>query len=220
MLRLWSPTRPNGRLRLFCPRIQRFHRHFLTPSSFQRLAPLEENHFWFGARNNLIVWALRKWFPEKGKLMEIGCGTGYVLSRIEKDFPGLELCGSEIYTTGLEFASKRLSRTELLQMDALNIPYEGEFDIIGLFDTLEHIQEDEAFWLRFIGHWFRATDLSSPCRNTVFCGVIWMNSAAIFGGMKEMNSWPKFKNRVSAYWRFPLLSSPDFPLLWLSGLLL
>ena len=137
-----SPGQAGGFIS-FAPESATFYEHF-PPDSFQRLAPLEAQHFWFRARNNLIIWALHKWFPEKGKLMEIGCGTGFVLSRIEKDFPKLELCGSEIYSDGLKFASERLFRTELLQMDALNIPYQGEFDVIGLFDTLEHIQQDEA----------------------------------------------------------------------------
>lgn len=28
-------------------------------------------------------------------------------------------------------------------MDARRIPFEGEFDVIGAFDVLEHIEEDE-----------------------------------------------------------------------------
>jgi SAM-dependent methyltransferase len=30
-----------------------------------------------------------------------------------------------------------------MQMDARNIPFEEEFDVIGAFDVLEHIEEDE-----------------------------------------------------------------------------
>ncbi len=138
----YQPGRIGGILS-FAPESSAFNEHF-PPDSFQRLAPLEEGHFWFRARNELIVWAVRRWFPSKGKSMEIGCGTGYVLSRIEKDFPEMELCGAEIYASGLEFAAKRLARSPLIQMDALNIPYRDEFDMIALFDTLEHIPQDEA----------------------------------------------------------------------------
>jgi SAM-dependent methyltransferase len=31
----------------------------------------------------------------------------------------------------------------LFQMDARKIPFESEFDVIGAFDVLEHIEEDE-----------------------------------------------------------------------------
>jgi SAM-dependent methyltransferase len=37
-----------------------------------------------------------------------------------------------------------LRGVELLQMDARRLPYVDEFDVIGAFDVLEHIEEDEA----------------------------------------------------------------------------
>jgi SAM-dependent methyltransferase len=112
-------------------------------SGFERLAPLEERNFWFRSRNELIAWGARKWLAAEGKFLEIGCGTGFVLSRMEREFPRLECFGSEIYGTGLVYASKRLKRTELFQMDARHIPFQDEFNAIGLFDTLEHIPDDE-----------------------------------------------------------------------------
>ena len=105
--------------------------------------PLEERHFWFRSRNELILWALRKWFRPEGKFLEIGCGTAFVLSALERAVPGLELYGSEIHANGLEQAAVRLKRAQLFQMDARRIPYRQEFDLVGMFDVLEHIPEDE-----------------------------------------------------------------------------
>lgn len=127
----------------FAPELAAFNEH-CPPDSFERLAPVEKGHFWFETRSNLIAWALRKCFSTKGKFLEIGCGNGFVLSRIERDFPQLELHGAEIYLEGLRFSSQRLQRADLIQMNALAIPYREEFDLIGMFDTLEHIREDEA----------------------------------------------------------------------------
>lgn len=112
------------------------------PDLFARLARLEAENFWFRSRNRLIIWALKKYFSQQEKFLEIGCGTGYVLSGIESSFPQLKLSGSEIFTQGLEFASQRLNHTQLFQMDALSIPFDNEFDGIGLFDVLEHIEAD------------------------------------------------------------------------------
>ncbi|MGA7936741.1 MAG: class I SAM-dependent methyltransferase, partial [Kovacikia sp.] len=109
---------------------------------FNQLVKLEASNFWFCSRNRLIIWALRHYFSDISNFLEIGCGTGYVLSGIESAFPKFTLFGSEIFTTGLEFASQRLSRTTLFQMDARQIPFQDEFDVIGAFDVLEHIQED------------------------------------------------------------------------------
>jgi len=112
------------------------------PHYFELLVELESNHFWFRSRNQLVIWAIQQYFPKAKNFLEIGCGTGFVLSAIEKAFPGYTLYGSEIYSAGLNFAAKRLIRTNLFQMDARQIPFYNEFDIIGAFDMLEHIADD------------------------------------------------------------------------------
>ena len=111
---------------------------------FARLADQEAGNFWFRARNRLVVWALHRYFPKAQNFLEIGCGTGFVLSGIKEAFPGLALFGSEVFSEGLAFAATRLPTVELFQMDARRIPFRDEFDLIGAFDVLEHVKEDEA----------------------------------------------------------------------------
>lgn len=110
---------------------------------FERLAGLEAKNFWFRARNRLLAWALRRHFPRAKSLLEVGCGTGFVLAMLEREFPSLELSGSEMFQEGLEFAEGRLSRARLFQIDARRIPFQDEFDVVGAFDVVEHILEDE-----------------------------------------------------------------------------
>lgn len=110
---------------------------------FSQLVKLEDNHFWFRARNRIIISTLKKFTPEFKTFLEIGCGTGYVLSGIAKAFPEAEFSGCDIYPEGLFFASARLPEVKLLQIDAGNIPFFKEFDVIGAFDVLEHIEYDE-----------------------------------------------------------------------------
>jgi SAM-dependent methyltransferase len=109
---------------------------------FARLADMEAGNFWFRSRNRLLIWALRRYFPEAKSLLEIGCGTGFVLSGLRQAFPQLKLSGSEIFCEGLAFAAERLPGVELFQMDARRIPFREEFDLIGAFDMLEHVKED------------------------------------------------------------------------------
>ena len=109
---------------------------------FHRLAKLESDNFWFRSRNQLIVWALRRYFPRAESLLEIGCGTGFILSGIKEALPEITLTGSEVFGAGLRFAAQRLPGVELFQMDARRIPFTEEFDVIGAFDVLEHVKED------------------------------------------------------------------------------
>lgn len=110
---------------------------------FAELARLEAGNFWFRNRNKIIVRALNDYIPKLTDFLEIGCGTGYVLSGIAESFPGIRLSGSEVFIEGLTFAARRLPRADLFQMDARNIPFYEAFDAIGAFDVLEHIREDE-----------------------------------------------------------------------------
>lgn len=110
---------------------------------FAELARLEEANFWFRARNKLILWALRTCMPRARNFLEVGCGTGFVLSGIAEAHPGIALSGSEIFLAGLSHAAKRVPAAYLMQMDARRVPFANEYDAIGAFDVLEHIDEDD-----------------------------------------------------------------------------
>lgn len=131
--------------------------------AFTKLVTLETKNFWFVSRNQLIIWALQRYFPQAKNFLEIGCGTGFVLSGIERAVPQLTLYGSEIFTAGLGFAAQRLSKAELFQMDARQIPFENEFDAIAAFDVLEHIKEDTTV----LSQMYRATKDSGGIMLTV-----------------------------------------------------
>jgi SAM-dependent methyltransferase len=110
---------------------------------FPSLINIEEGHFWFEARNEFLTWILGKYFPQAESFLEIGCGTGYVLMNFKEQFPQLRFSGAELLVDGLKFARERNPKADLFQMDAREIPFENEFDVIGTFDMLEHIEEDE-----------------------------------------------------------------------------
>jgi SAM-dependent methyltransferase len=112
-------------------------------SYFKELFDLEACNFWFCARNKLILWALERYFPRAMSFLEIGCGTGFVLSGLATVKPQLGLFGSEISVAGLEYASGRVPVAKYFQMDARAIPFIDEFAVIGAFDVLEHIKEDQ-----------------------------------------------------------------------------
>ena len=113
-------------------------------SFFAELFALEAQNFWFRARNELILWAMSRYFSGLRNFLEIGCGTGYVLSGVRAAFPSAALVGSEIFVSGLAFAAGRVPSAEFYQIDATAIPFREHFDVIGAFDVLEHIEDDES----------------------------------------------------------------------------
>ncbi len=112
-------------------------------NAHERLFKSENSCFWFPERNKLLTWVMKKYFPFAESFLEVGCGTGYVLSGLSLTFSGIRYTGADIFTSGLKFAASRAPQAEFMQMDARRIPFNNEFDVIGAFDMIEHVDEDE-----------------------------------------------------------------------------
>lgn len=108
---------------------------------FDQLAMVEEESFWFRGRNRLIVQLTSEVSEPGDRFLEIGCGTGYVLRALAREC-GLRVTGAELYSEGLEHARVRVPEAELVELDAREMPYEEEFDLVGAFDVLEHVDDD------------------------------------------------------------------------------
>lgn len=110
--------------------------------AFQDLAAVEDGYFWFAARNALIGWARSAYFADSRSFLEVGCGNGQVLRALQQADPGLRLTASEAFFEGLHVAASRLSGVDLLRADVRCLPFDEEFDVVGAFDVLEHVDDD------------------------------------------------------------------------------
>src|SRR5262249_34989049 len=75
--------------------------------SYVGLRAIEDGHFWFTTRNEMITWLVQRFAAHAGRVMEIGCGTGFVLFALRKALPSAYLSGSELHSQGLSFARQR-----------------------------------------------------------------------------------------------------------------
>lgn len=126
-----------------CPQIDAREQNSYDPAFHAELASLEDRNFWFQARSRLIVHLAHKYFSRcAGAILEIGCGTGQVLRALRDAFPKARIYGSDLFISGLKFAQRRVPDAKLMQMDATNIPFADQFDLIGAFDVVEHIPDD------------------------------------------------------------------------------
>ena len=114
------------------------------PFFFNRLARIEDQHFWFRARNRLIFEVTKRissTLPPGHLVLEVGCGTGNVLRMLRRACPDGMVVGLELWFDGLRHAQSR-SAGFLVQGDVRNCPFGKPFDLIGLFDVLEHVPEE------------------------------------------------------------------------------
>jgi SAM-dependent methyltransferase len=113
-------------------------------ADFDRLASSEAGSFWFRGRNRILLATLDAEFPQATSFLEVGCGNGYVLGAVAARHPEMRLVGSDLSAAGLAHARARAPGATLLRADARELPFDGELDVAGAFDVIEHIPEDEA----------------------------------------------------------------------------
>jgi SAM-dependent methyltransferase len=106
------------------------------------LMAAEQWHFWFQARRRLVLWAIGRLSDGTGSLLDVGCGTGFVLEGIRARFPRMDLSGCDAAPDALLFASRRVPGAFVFQAGAAGLPFEEEFAVITALDVIEHIDDD------------------------------------------------------------------------------
>jgi 2-polyprenyl-3-methyl-5-hydroxy-6-metoxy-1,4-benzoquinol methylase len=105
----------------------------------------EPGNFWFKSRNKIIGKTFLKYvpLPKFQRVLEIGCGTGFVLAYLEK--LGYRIDGVDTSLTCLSLAASRSTTAMLYCMDVHTHALAKKYNAIALFDVIEHIGDDKAF---------------------------------------------------------------------------
>ncbi|WP_101925662.1 MULTISPECIES: class I SAM-dependent methyltransferase [Luteimonas] len=105
---------------------------------------VEDRSFWFVHRNNCISSVVKHHPPEHGPILDIGGGNGYVAQRLVSD--GWEVVLLEPGMDGARNARLHRNLQHVVRAtveDAGFLP--GIFGAIGMFDVIEHIEDDTSF---------------------------------------------------------------------------
>jgi SAM-dependent methyltransferase len=111
---------------------------------FDVTAEVEASSFWCRSRNRILRQIVERYTDRSRQLamLEIGCGIGGVIAEL-RHISNLSLTASEVYVQGLQYARSRFPDVDFIQLDAADMPFRDEFDVVGAFDVLEHIQADD-----------------------------------------------------------------------------
>lgn len=108
---------------------------------------IEENSQWFNARNKTILNTLKK-YPFKGDFLDIGGGNGFQLRYLQNIYFKKNGIKSALCEPGEQGCANAASRgvQNVYCCTFQDFPFQ-EFNIgaVGLFDVLEHIEDDETF---------------------------------------------------------------------------
>lgn len=130
-------------IRCFAPELALSYADYPS-EGFDVTAEVEARSFWCRSRIRIMRGIIERYADRTRTLdmLDIGCGIGGMVGGLQS-LGRLNLTGSEIYLAGLKYARSRLPDAAFIQLDATKIPFADAFDIIGAFDVLEHIDDDE-----------------------------------------------------------------------------
>ena len=127
--------------------ITQFARHTLNEeqyfpdNAFKILYDSEEKNFWFRVRNKIIGNAITRYLSPHSRILEVGCGTGYVSRYLKK--LGYRVECADLFFDALQFCKDRDAGDLYYQYNLSDRLFIEEFDGICAFDVLEHIDDDE-----------------------------------------------------------------------------
>ena len=129
--------------RCYAPHLASTSDHY-PKEGFEVSANLEDASFWCQARSRILRDVIVRFTDESKHLamLEIGCGIGGLIAELRR-FAHLRVTASDISLEGLRFARSRFPDIEFIQLDAAAMPFRSQFDVIGAFDVLEHLDADE-----------------------------------------------------------------------------
>ncbi|MDQ2805853.1 MAG: methyltransferase domain-containing protein [Chloroflexota bacterium] len=123
---------------------QRITQSNYDPHYFAKLFAIEDQHFWFRARNRVITTVVAQIVAPLApgyRVLEVGCGTGNVLHALKDTCREGTVIGMDLFIEGLRYARQR-TNAPLVQGNIHTPPFNTPFAVIGLFDVLEHLDND------------------------------------------------------------------------------
>lgn len=108
------------------------------------MAAVEAKHWWFRGRRKILIATIERLkLPQNARILELGSGTGGNLSFLTR-FGAVTAV--EMNETARGIAAEKVSSANILAGKLPDdVPLEGQvFDLICMFDVLEHIDQDEA----------------------------------------------------------------------------
>ncbi|HYX30915.1 MAG TPA: class I SAM-dependent methyltransferase [Pyrinomonadaceae bacterium] len=127
----------------------------MQPQDYAYLYELEDSFWWFAGMRAITSALLDPIVAERGELriLDAGCGTGGMLSWMQRYTSAANIFGVDFSTIALEFCHSR-NQKQVTRGSIAQLPFvDAGFDLVTSFDVLQHLNdEDDA---RAIGEFYR-----------------------------------------------------------------
>jgi SAM-dependent methyltransferase len=178
-------------------------------------------HFWIRRRFQVLQRLAGDFSAHARKIAEVGCGHGLLQRQIE-DAYGQEVVGFDLNEEGLRQNVSRLSPVYCYDIFDQRSELQQRFDVIFLFDVLEHITDEHSFLNALLFHLAPGgrVVVNVPAGQWVYSvydravghvrrySIRTLRQAADSAGLRVVK-W--------TYWGLPLIPSLVVRKLWLKG---
>ena len=107
---------------------------------YLQYASVEDKHWWFVARRQIIEQVIRKLsLPKNAQILEAGCGTGGNLQMLSRHG---QVSAMELDEIACQLANQRQVTTVKRGTLPDNIPFALHYDLILILDVIEHLDDD------------------------------------------------------------------------------
>ncbi len=115
----------------------------MNPAAYREMAELQDRHWWYLGRRRVVAAVLASLeLPRETEVLEVGAGTGGNLPLLQS-FGRVSAIEMNEYARA--WASQRAERPVLAGRLPDQLPVaDASFDLICLFDVLEHVADDVA----------------------------------------------------------------------------
>ena len=116
----------------------------MDKSYYKIFFEVQKEHWWFVSKKKIVLDFIKQRMPHnlKNKILDVGCGSGLMLSALERlgETSGLD-ASDEAIAFSQEIFSGFVKKGELPN----NVPYKDNyFNLITALDVIEHIENDVA----------------------------------------------------------------------------
>ncbi len=112
----------------------------MDESLLTAFAAVERSHWWFQARREIILAVVERAVPSGGAVLDIGCGTGFVLERLRERY---DAWGLDVSATAVALCRARgLEQVALGSAGDPSAVRGRRFQAVLFLDVLEHLDDD------------------------------------------------------------------------------
>lgn len=109
------------------------------------------DHFWVRRRFQVLQQLAGHIINGAAEIAEIGCGHGLLQRQVEDGY-GKAVTGFDLNEYGLQHNVSRISRVCCYDIHQKSEEFRNKFDLILLFDVLEHIPDEDGFIRSILFH--------------------------------------------------------------------